>query len=136
MSIANGVNIVGLSRNKSEFNEFFKGFGNCLNSVLCFLTCFIMVVFPFYYHIRITMNQKRFLEKPKVMLEFENFLESLHCKHLFSSVYNIMFLYRRLMQALCLICWSDYPYFQVQALLQITLLTMWYIGYHRPFSER
>ena len=45
MSLANAVNIVAFKRHRHEFKEFFDGSGNCLNSVLTFLFCFILFVF-------------------------------------------------------------------------------------------
>ena len=39
------------------------------------------------------------------------------------------------MTAMWLVFGSSYPYFQIQALLVMTLVTMWYIGATAPFKE-
>ena len=136
MNLANALNIAVLSRNNHEFKEFFDGFGNCLNSCLCFLFCFILLSFGVYYHIRIHISQCKFKKNPEEKDRFQNLLEALHCKDIYSSLYNILFLYRRTLTALCLVFMSNYPSVQIQALLVMALLTMWYIAYHNPFVER
>jgi hypothetical protein len=76
------------------------------------------------------------LKNPKLKEEFQNFLEALHCKDIYSSLYGILFLYRRILTASCLVFMSENPALQIVAVLSMTLMTVWYIGCHTPFSER
>jgi hypothetical protein len=132
MSLATGVNIVAISRNDDEFKEFFKGFGNWLNSITFFIFCILLPLFTFYYHIRITRNQHMFSKKPEVKEEFANFIDSLHCKSLYSSVFGVLYLYRRLLTAMILVFFSDYPGLQILSLLAMALIVIGYIANHAP----
>ena len=135
MSLANLVGLVGFARNKNEFKEFFDGGGNILNTSLTFLFIILLPSFAIYYHVKIHRIQNRLKEEPWLKDKFANFFTALHGRDVYSSVYCIMFLYRRILSALCLVFWSSYPYFQIQALLVLALTTMWYIGFHTPYHE-
>jgi len=111
MTIANGVNIVGYSRNNTEFKLLISGFGNSLNFCLVIVCCFVLTTFGIYHHVRIHSNHHLFEKDKKVKEKYENFLEQLHCRDKYSSVFNILFLYRRFLTALILVFGSDYPYF-------------------------
>ena len=136
MSLANSLNIALICMDKSEFHEFFDGFGNILNTILMFLMCFILLSFGIFFHVRIHRSQNEFKTNPESKEQFENLLEALRCKDLYSSLYNIIFLYRRTLTALILVFMSNFPYFQIQALLWMALMTMWYIAYHNPFVDK
>ena len=72
---------------------------------------------------------------PDLKDQFENLFDALHCKTIYSSLYNIIFMYRRSMTAVCLVFWSDHPDFQILALLLMALGTIGYIAIHKPFEE-
>ena len=128
--------MMGLYNNRDEFGEFFVGYGNITNSVLVLLYSFILITFVIYYHVKIHLNQHRFSKKPEVKEQFENFLEGLHGKNIYSSQYNIIYLYRRFSTALCLCLVTQYPSIQIQSVMIMSLMTIGYISFFLPFIER
>jgi len=131
--IANLVNLVGYYRYSQDFKGFFEGFGNQLNSALCIFHSVLLTVFGFYYHVRIHYNKDDF-HKPEVKEKFDNFLEDLHCKDAYSSLFNVFFLYRRIFVATMLVCVTEYPSLQILALMVANLVTLLYIGGTTPYE--
>jgi hypothetical protein len=112
MIVASAINLVGFTDYNLEFKEFFQGAGNILNSSLTILYVFLMPMFAIFYHVLIFKNHKNFKEKEE-RERFESFLESLNYNDRGSSLFKILFLYRRIISALWLVLGSERPYFQI-----------------------
>jgi hypothetical protein len=102
-----------------------------MNNVVTLLLILICVVFPIWGHIGLVRNFKN-LREDKFATRYEVFIEGIRTKSLPQSLFNVYFLYRRLVTACTLVLLTEYPYFQCVLLLTMSLMNLCYMWGHMP----
>ena len=91
-----------------EFELFFKGASNIVNSVLTIIMSIIMSIFLLYCHYVVWRFYKN-IDQKKVSERLEPFIDGGSKRTFYSASMNVFFLYRRILTILILIWMQAYP---------------------------
>ena len=111
MLLASITCIIRILEDHENFNEYFDGSANILNSTLTIIFIVIGLIFPVYGHVRIySLKQQRLSEDYESEL-IEEYLEPKSPTKKLSYYYIIFFLFRRLATIYIVVFGEQFMYF-------------------------
>ena len=107
------LNVISWTRASSvvDFLEFFSGFSNILCSIICLVYGICIIVFPIHGLV-IIIKYKDILQEDNIKKDHEYLYDGLRTKKFSTSLFNIVFLFRRIYTVIILVFLTDYPCFQ------------------------
>jgi hypothetical protein len=107
MGIAVGLNVFAFY-NDDQFHLFFVGPANIMNSVLTIFYVFTLLSYLIYSHSMVAKNFKD-IEKKHVANKLEPFIEGTNHGSFHGAMFNVYFMYRKLLTVLILVLLEKLP---------------------------
>ena len=78
-----------------------------LASTLTIIYCILLLIYPVFGYVGVYKNQGR-LHTRKVQTQLQPLLEGIKLNHFHSSMFNVYFLWRRLLSGIMLVVFNEY----------------------------
>jgi len=119
---------------QSLLHEHFSTLSNIWVSLTTVFYDLALIIFPLYAYFLIRDNFAT-LSTDNTMNKFGIFYEGMSLRTKMSSMYNVIFMLRRLLTAIVLVFMTELPFFQTQLLLVMSTMNVIYMVSVKPIAD-